>query len=218
MMSRKFVSLFLNRSLLDQKHLINLSLLQTSPSLDTYHRLYSAKVKAARNELKKLSKRNQLTAVAIKPVMTVRELANVIHRPTSHVVDCLNQLRFAENVPYIRDSFQISKLDVIIKIVNMSGFRHKFEETKKVDFEELENELRLKDDSLAQRSRTRQTKGLIRRPPVVTIMGHVDHGKTTLLDSLRGTRVVEQEFGGITQHIGAFNVKLTGSNEKGAKE
>ncbi len=137
--------------------------------------------------------KNTVTAITYSGTLTVGELAEKLNRNASELIKVLFMLG---NMVTINSNLDDETIQLLCMEFNVDV-------TKEVVVEEsdLEEELKEKDDDEAS---------LIPRPPVVTIMGHVDHGKTTLLDTIRKSHVTEGEFGGITQHIGAYQVNVKG--------
>ena len=131
--------------------------------------------------------------VKIPKVITIQELANRMAERASAVIKYL----LTKNVKVtINHTIDQDTAEFIVK-----EFGHE------ILIEEEPDQL-LKDIL----SKDKDLKNAVSRPPVVTVMGHVDHGKTSLLDSLRDTSVVNSEHGGITQHIGAYQVNVNDKN------
>ena len=128
--------------------------------------------------------------VNIPEAITVRELANRMAEQSSNVIKYL--LGMGVTVT-INQTLAADTAEYLVKEFGHNPIREE------------------KAEEIIQKIKASRAENLRNRPPIVTVMGHVDHGKTSVLDVLRSANVVSGEFGGITQHIGAYQIESQGN-------
>ena len=142
--------------------------------------------KELNNESVKQIKRD----VNIPEAITVRELANRMAEQSSNVIKYL----FGMGVTVtINQTLAADTAEYLVKEFGHNPIREE------------------KAEEIIQKIKASRSENVKNRPPIVTVMGHVDHGKTSVLDVLRSANVVSGEFGGITQHIGAYQIESQGN-------
>lgn len=125
--------------------------------------------------------------------LTVGQLANLLHKNSSEIIKFLFMMG---NMSTINTVLSDDDIELICMEFGVEVHKEVI-----IDEDDIEEQIGNIEEDASK---------MVPRPPVVTIMGHVDHGKTTLLDTIRKTNVTSGEFGGITQHIGAYQVSLKG--------